>query len=436
MSTNFPQKPATVSYPSGKDTSITTILSISLSSFVIYTCMYGFRKAYTVSTYDHIFFLGISYKVCLVIAQTIGYMISKFYGIKFISAVQPAKRIFYILMFIGIAWGALFLFAIIPRPYNILCMFVNGLPLGMVFGLVFGFIEGRKTTELIGAFLVTSFVFGSGLAKSIGKWLILQFFISEAWMPFLAGALYFIPLLIALRILYKTPEPTAEDREFRSVRNPMTPRDRKHLIRGFGASLIPVIITYTLITILRDFSEDFAGELWIETGFKNNASIFTQTSSLISLILLAVIGSFFLIKNNFLAFKGVYILMMVGALTPIFSTLLMMFHLINPLLWMIISMMGIYLAYLPFNGFYFERMIAAFKIKGNVGFLMYIADAFGYLGTILVLLIKEFMPVKYSWVHFFSFLYVAIGIIGFLLAGIGFIIHIRMYKSRLLIVDK
>jgi hypothetical protein len=102
---------------------------------------------------------------------------------------------------------------------------------------------------------------------------------------------------------------------------------------------------------------------------------------------------------------------------------------------MIASMMGIYLAYLPFNGFYFERMIAAFKIKGNVGFLMYIADAFGYLGTILVLLIKEFMPVKYSWVHFFSFLYFAIGIIGFLLAGIGFIIHTRMYKSRLLKLD-
>ena len=30
-------------------------------------------------------------------------------------------------------------------------LFVNGLPLGMVFGLVIGFLEGRKVTEALSA---------------------------------------------------------------------------------------------------------------------------------------------------------------------------------------------------------------------------------------------------------------------------------------------
>jgi hypothetical protein len=110
-------------------TPLLSVCLMSFSAFVIYSCMYGFRKPYTAATYTNVFFLGISYKVCLVIAQVIGYMISKFIGIRFISAMQPAKRAYFIVLFIGIAWLSLLGFAIIPAPYNIICMFLNGLPI-------------------------------------------------------------------------------------------------------------------------------------------------------------------------------------------------------------------------------------------------------------------------------------------------------------------
>src|SRR5882762_9460266 len=158
---------------------VVLVICISLYAFVIYSCMYGFRKPYTAATFSNIFFLGISYKVCLVIAQVLGYMCSKFYGIKFISGMKPEHRAAYIVVSIGIAWLSLLLFAIIPPPYNIICMFINGLPLGMVWGLVFGFLEGRRTTEIMGAVLATSFIFASGLAKTVGKWLLLDLNFSE-----------------------------------------------------------------------------------------------------------------------------------------------------------------------------------------------------------------------------------------------------------------
>ena len=48
---------------------LAVVCYMSLSAFVIYSCMYGFRKPYTAATYNGVYFLGISYKVCLVIAQ-------------------------------------------------------------------------------------------------------------------------------------------------------------------------------------------------------------------------------------------------------------------------------------------------------------------------------------------------------------------------------
>ncbi len=102
---------------------------------------------------------------------------------------------------------------------------------------------------------------------------------------------------------------------------------------------------------------------------------------------------------------------------------------ISPFTWMLIATTGLYLAYLPFNCLYFERMIATYKINGNFGFVMYIADAFGYLGTVTVLLVKEFMPVKYSWPDFFSFLFYASAIIGSILIITSLNIHRKLVKS-------
>jgi hypothetical protein len=76
------------------------ILYVSLTSFVVYACMYGFRKPFTAASYDGIRFFGISYKVVLVIAQVLGYMLSKFYGIRFIAGMDPAKRAGFIIRLI------------------------------------------------------------------------------------------------------------------------------------------------------------------------------------------------------------------------------------------------------------------------------------------------------------------------------------------------
>jgi MFS family permease len=408
---------------------LAVVIVISLSAFVTYSCMYGFRKPYTVGIYANIYLFGVSYKVCLVMAQVLGYMCSKFYGIKFIATMQPHKRAFYILLFIFIAWLSLLLFALVPPPYNIICMFINGLPLGMVFGLVFGYLEGRRTTELMGAILATSFIFASGLAKSIGKWLTIDFNINNWWMPFTAGSIFVIPLLLSVWLLNKTPQPTADDITHRTVRNPMTKQERKNFIHQFGKAIAPVVLGYMLFTIVRDFCEDFANELWIETGYQNTAGIFAKVSTIVSVIVLSIIGFFFLIKNNYKAFRVSHFIIMGGILLSAIVTLSFNYQFITPFTWMIFATAGMYLAYIPFNCLYFERMLAAYKVKGNIGFVMYIADAFAYLGTVLVLLIKEFIPIQYKWVNFFSFLFYSAATLGIILVSISLYSHHKLNKK-------
>src|SRR5215510_5877361 len=84
----------------------------AICSFCLYFCMYAFRKPFTAAGFEGLYFLKIDYKVWLVSAQLIGYMLSKFYGIRFIAGMQPARRATTIIVLIIIAWIALLLFAL------------------------------------------------------------------------------------------------------------------------------------------------------------------------------------------------------------------------------------------------------------------------------------------------------------------------------------
>ena len=49
---------------------------------------------------------------------------------------------------------------------------------------------------------------------------------------------------------------------------------------------------------------------------------------------------------------------------------------------MVLSGLGLYLPYVSVHVSVFERLIAMTRSVGNLGFLMYLADSFGYLGYV------------------------------------------------------
>ncbi|MCL1676593.1 hypothetical protein KRE48_16070 [Elizabethkingia meningoseptica] len=386
---------------SGSKSQFTFLLYSSIAAFGAYFCMYAFRKPFTVARFDHLQVLGVDYKIVLILLQVLGYATSKFIGIKVISELTPSKRKFYFLGLIIISEAALLLFAIVPAPYNVIFMFMNGLPLGMIWGIVFSYLEGRKTTEILGIILCTSFIVSSGVVKSIGMWVMQAWGVSEFWMPVVTGALFFPPLLLFIFLLEKIPAPTAEDIAEKTERVPMNRAERKRVFRQFALPFSFLILFYTLLTAFRDFRDNFARELWDSIGYTGDVSVYSKSEIIVSLIVLVIFGALYFIKNNIKALYTYHYILLLGIVTLAVSTFLFQHHYINAFVWMVATGFGLYICYVPFNALFFDRFIAAFKIKGNAGFLIYLADSFGYLGSMLVLLYKNFNIGHISWLDFF-----------------------------------
>ncbi|MDN3587962.1 DUF5690 family protein [Pedobacter aquatilis] len=394
---------------------IKTGLYTAVVVFLAYTMIFGFRKSFTVATFHGLTIAGYSYKIILVIAQMLGYLLAKFYGIKFISELKKTGRGKIIALLTAISWLSWLFFAIIPIPYNVIFLFINGFPLGMLWGVVFSYVEGRRSTDFIGATLAVSFIFASGFVKSVGLWLSLTLNISEFWIPFYTGLVFALPLVFFIFLMEKIPAPDAEDNKYRTERLPMNNADRKLFIKDFFWGLLACVTIYCFATIFRDIRDNFSAEMWKEMGFFNQPSIFAKTETPITLIVLVLIGSMVLIKNNFKALQLAHFFILTGFIIAGVFSWLFKVNLLPPIWWMTLTGLGLYMVYIPFNAVFFDRLISTFKYTSNVGFLIYIADSFGYVGSIGVLFTKEILKVKLNWVTFFSNSVISLSVIGCLL---------------------
>lgn len=372
-----------------------------VASFCTYSCMYAFRKPFAVATFSDISFWGIDYKILLITAQVLGYTLSKFIGIKVVSEMSGSKRAVSIVVLIGLAGLALLGFALVPAPYNIAFLFLNGLPLGMVWGLVFSYLEGRQTTEILGAGLSVSFIFSSGFVKTIGQYVMLNWGVSEYWMPLVTGMLFALPLLLFVGMLQQIPPPSAEDERLRTKREPMNQAQRRQFLRTFAGGIILLVLAYILLTAFRDFRDNFAAEIWNALGYGDTPTIFTLTEVPIALCVLVVMGLLMFIQNNQRALATYHLLIAFGFLLLGGSTLAFEREWISAPVWMTLTGLGLYLGYVPFNSILFDRLLATFRYVGTAGFLIYVADSFGYLGSVGVLFYKNFGQGDVSWLNFF-----------------------------------
>jgi hypothetical protein len=274
--------------------------------------------------------------------------------------------------------------------------------------------------------MASSFMIASGIVKSIGLFLIQQFSVSEQWMPFFA-ALVFIPILmVGIWMLSCIPEPNQEDIALRTERVPMDAANRIKFFKLFWPGIFLVVAIYVGLTVFRDLRDNFAVELWTELGYLKTPWVLVFAEIPIAIIVLAIIGSMILIKNNKKAFYLSITLCIVAGIFFLISTFLFEAKLFNPIYWMILMGLLMYLPYLIFHTILFERWIAFFKYKGNLGYLMYISDSVGYLGSVLVLLYKNYGTKGFNWLPFFTN---TAWIIGVLITILG-VLAIVYFRSK------
>jgi hypothetical protein len=399
--------------------SFNTTFFAALTAFFTYMCFYPFRRAYTAATYDELSYLGVNFKILMITAQVLGFAVSKGLGIKYVSEMLPQTRSRNLLIMIVLSWFCYLFFALVPAPYNLLFIFMASLPLGMVYGTILGFLEGRKTTDLLVAVLTASFIMGSGFAKSIGKWVMTTLDVSQFWMPFVACAIMIIPFGICTWLMGQIPPPTEEDKANRTERKPMQKTDRQAFISEFALSMFIFVVSYVLLTTFREFRDNFTPEIWKLLGYGNNSAIFTQTETPIAITVLLMMAAMRWVQNNYKAFIIIQLLMLAGGILIGVSTFLYQQKMLSPVVWLTSLGLGVYMAYSMCNSLYFERMIAAFKKSGTVGFLITFADYYAYLGSILVLFYKNFFQKSINYLEFFIVLSYCISVIYVILVGLS-----------------
>jgi hypothetical protein len=374
------------------------------SAFSTYFCMYAFRKPFAQGTFEGAVGLGplgdLDYKIALIISQVLGYCLSKFIGIRVIAEATRAGRGRAILALIAFAELSLVGFALVPRPWGMVFLFLNGLPLGMVWGLVFGYLEGRRVSEALGAGLSASYIVASMAVKSVGGVLLING-ISELWMPSLTGLLFAPVLGVSVWGLSQLPPPSEADRLARTERGPMDADSRHAFVSRFAPGLLGLTGLYVLLTAYRDFRDNFAREIWDAIGFEGKPGVMTYVEIFVALGVLLSLALIMRVKDNARAVTVVHVVMLSGSLLIGLSTWAYDLGWIAPIVWMGCVGLGLYLGYVPFGCVLFDRIIAAVGFVGTAGFMIYVTDAFGYLGSVTLLLYKNFGEPDLSWLDFF-----------------------------------
>ena len=113
--------------------------------------------------------------------QIVGYTLSKVVGMRVCSELGRSNRALVLVLLIIWAQLALIAFAVVPSSWKVLAIFLNGLPLGMIWGLVVRYLEGRRLSELVLAGLSCSYIIASGVVKDVGRiWM--DAGVSDVWM--------------------------------------------------------------------------------------------------------------------------------------------------------------------------------------------------------------------------------------------------------------
>lgn len=399
-------------------------------SFATYFCMYAFRKPFSAASYEGEF-LGdtdVALKTAFVVSQLIGYTLSKYIGVKLLSEMTRTARLRLLIGLVAVAEITLLGFGSLPGFAKVVSIFLNGLPLGMVWGVVVTYLEGRRTSEMMLAGLSCSFIIASGAVKDVGRWLMSDFGVAETWMPFAVGAIFFPFFCVSAYLLDKLPLQSAEDEVARSARSPMTGRQRREFMTRFLPGMLMLLVIYFMLTAYRDFRDNYGVEMFVELGLGGEPAIFTRTELPVSFGVILILGLLTLVKDNRKGFLGAYAIMGAGTLMIGVATLLLQAGVIAGAGWMILTGLGAYLAYVPYGSVLFDRLMAYTRAPGTAVFAIYVMDAFGYTGSVVLQLTKDLLFADISRLEFFvrySYAQAVVGVALFVASGAFFVWRVQ-----------
>lgn len=223
-------------------------------------------------------------------------------------------------------------------------------------------------------------------------------------MPGVAGLLFLAPLCVSVAMLSRVPSPSERDIAARSARHTLTRRERWSLFGRYAVGLSLLVAMYLLVTVIRSIRADFAPELWQGLGVAAAPGTFTRSEIFVAIGVLIVNGSAICIRDNRVAFFASLATCCLGFLVIVAALVSLQLDVVRPFPFMVLVGLGLYLPYVAIHTTVFERLLAMTHERGNLGFLMYVADAFGYLGYVAVMISRNVWTSDGEFLQFFLIL--------------------------------
>jgi MFS family permease len=414
---------------------------IVVTAFSAYFCFYAFRKPFTAAIYEGLAFAGttIQLKTAFVVSQILGYTLAKYLGIKFISESRRSSRMGLLFALVALAELAMLLFAIVPAEWKVVAMLLNGLPLGMVFGLVVRYLEGRRTSDILLAGLACSFIIASGVYKDVGRAVLagdpIQLFgvalpnpwrpLDEFWMPAATGLLFLPGFMLAVWLLDHVPEPSAKDVAARTEREPMPADRRWQFLRMYWPGIVALVVAYVFLTIFRDYRDNYMVDVLDQLGYSyaQNKTIMTNMELGVAFGVLLTMSFLYLISDNRRGLLAVLMIVAAGFVIIGLATLLHIAGIISGFWWIALIGFGGYMAYVPYNSVLFERLMASTQFVGTAVFAIYLADSAGYTGSVITQLGKDLLATattRTQFLHSFSLVLSVVGTLCTMASGVYF----------------
>jgi hypothetical protein len=420
-------------------------------AFAAYSCVYAFRKPFTAATFEGLHFAGtqIELKTALVVSQIIGYGLAKYAGIKYVTEASRARRAWMVAALVAWAELAMVLFAILPTEWKVAAMLLNGFPLGMIWGLMVRYLEGRRTSDILLAGLACSFIVASGVFKDVGQAVMagdsLPVFgvsmpnplhaLDQFWMPAATGMLFAAPFLLTLWLLDQLPEPSESDIAARTEREPMDGARRREFLALYLPGIVLLVAAYALLTAFRDYRDAYLVDVLQQLGYDyaDGKTRITHMEMGVGFGVLATMCLLYLIKNNQRALLAALGVVVIGFAIIGIATLLHASGAISGYWWAALIGLGGYMAYVPYNSVLFDRLMAATGFVGTAVFAIYVADSAGYTCSIGMQVGKDLLAPSASRLqslHNLSLVVSAIGTLSVAAAAVYFFKKGRPSQAR------
>jgi hypothetical protein len=192
-------------------------------------------------------------------------------------------------------------------------------------------------------------------------------------------------------MLARIPAPSAADVAARSERTTLSKAQRWALVQRYFWGLGAIVLMYLAITIVRSLRADFAPELWRGLGVTVDDTIYSRSEMLVALGMMAINGSLVLVRDNRKAFFCSLAISGLGACLFIAALVARQSGMLGGFAFMVLIGLGIYMPYVAVHTTIFERMLAMTRERGNLGFLIQVADATGYLGYVAVMIARNWI---------------------------------------------